>query len=350
MRALWIVPPEVEALTASQQAEKALLGYRMASVRMRAAVAAIEWKRAGNENIFLDPAAVGEGRRIEWGQVGICIVPKFYFDVPPQPWREACVDARRSGCPLVIDICDYPFAKSEPVQSFYSEVLKICDAVVVNSERMAELMAPHVSRHPVLIEDAVLGAMRNPEFAPAGRLRLLWFGHRANLRYLDMWLDSLVRFAREVPCRLTVVTEAGVGAEEVTQQIEARFRPALEARFIEWSLEAMAGALRRSDLVLIPSDPSDAHKAGVSANRIAEALNAGRFAIASPVQSYQDFADAAWLGQDVTEGIRWALANRIEVRSRIRRGQSLVAEKFAPERIGRQWRDLMEGLASPRTS
>ncbi|HXV12479.1 MAG TPA: hypothetical protein VD839_16890 [Burkholderiales bacterium] len=347
MRALWIVPPEVAALASGQEPEQALLGYRMASVRMRVAVAAIEWKRRGNENTFWNPGADPD---IDWSLTNVCIVPKFYFDVPPQPWREACVRARQSGCPLVMDICDYPFAKSAQVQSFYSEVLKISDVVVVNSERMAELMAPHVSGRPLIIEDAVLGAPRNPEFAPAGRLRLLWFGHPANLRYLDLWLDSLVRFAREVPCRLTVVTEAGAGAEEVTQQIEARCRPALEARFIEWSLEAMAGALRRTDLVLIPSDPSDPIKAGVSANRIAETLNAGRFAIASPVHSYQAFSDAAWLGGDAIEGIRWALANRIEVRARIRRGQALIAEKHAAEGIGRQWRELLEHLASAGSS
>jgi hypothetical protein len=337
-----MVPPEVAAVASGQEPEQTLLRYRMASVRMRVAVAAVEWKRRGNENVFWDP---GAGEDIDWSLTKVCVVPKFFFDVPPQPWAEACADARKRGCPVVIDICDYPFARSEQVQSFYSEALKICDAVVVNSERMAELMAPHVSGRPLIIEDAILGAPRNPEFAPAGRLRLLWFGHPANVRYLDLWLDSLVRFARELPCRLTVVTEAGAGAEEVTQQIEARFRPALEARFIEWSLEAMAGALRRTDLVLIPSDPSDSLKAGVSANRIAETLNAGRFAIASPLHSYQAFSDAAWLGADAIEGIRWALANRIEVRARIRRGQALVAEKYAAEGIGRQWCELLERLA-----
>ncbi|HXV10679.1 MAG TPA: hypothetical protein VD839_07730, partial [Burkholderiales bacterium] len=139
MRALWIVPADVAAVASGQEPEQALLGCRMASVRMRVAVAAIEWKRRGNENLFWDPAA---GQDVDWGRVNVCVVPKFYFDVPPQPWREACVKARQSGCPLVIDICDYPFAKSAQVQSFYSEALAICDAVVVNSERMAELMVP----------------------------------------------------------------------------------------------------------------------------------------------------------------------------------------------------------------
>jgi hypothetical protein len=98
--------------------------------------------------------------------------------------------------------------------------------------------------------------------------------------------------------------------------------------------------------VLIPSDPADPFKAGASANRIAEALNAGRIAVASPLQSYLQFADAAWLGQDLVAGIRWALANRDEALARVRRGQALIREKFAADRIGRQWHDLLAGLAS----
>jgi glycosyltransferase involved in cell wall biosynthesis len=144
--------------------------------------------------------------------------------------------------------------------------------------------------------------------------------------------------------RLTVVTEEGRGAEELTQDIQARFAPGFGARFIPWSLEAMRIALRGCDLVLIPSNPADPLKAGASANRIAEALRAGRFPVASPLPSYLPFAEAAWLGLDMVEGIKWTVANRGEVLARIRRGQALVAEKLSEKKIGRQWRELFESL------
>ena len=350
MKALWVVPSQVEELASGNDPEKALMGYGTASFRMRAAIAALEWKRGGHESVFWSPDSGRSCASIKWDGIKLCIVPKYFYNSPVEPWYQTCVYAKEQGCALVIDISDFPFARSGPVQSFYTDALKICDGVVVNSERMAELMGPRVSQQPVVIDDAILGAARNPDFAPAGRLRLFWFGHSANLRYLDLWVNSLVQFTREIPCRLTVMTEVGAGAEEVTQIIEGRYGPALEARFVEWSLDGMANALRRTDLVLIPSDPSDPQKAGVSANRIAETLRAGRFAIASPVPSYQAFADAAWLGEDVIAGIRWALANRIEVRARIRRGQTLVAERYTVERLGAQWRNLFESLVARRSS
>jgi hypothetical protein len=186
--------------------------------------------------------------------------------------------------------------------------------------------------------------MGEPAFAPHERVELVWFGHPTNFAYLDACIEALAGFAMRRRCRLTVVTLNGVGAGEWAQAVRARLAPALEAQFIPWSLEAMQTALHDCDMVLIPSDPADPLKAGASANRVAEALKAGRFAVASPLPSYLAFADAAWLGDDLFEGVNWALANRAEVLARIRRGQVLVAEKFAADRVGRLWRELFESL------
>ena len=132
----------------------------------------------------------------------------------------------------------------------------------------------------------------------------------------------------------------------MVRDLQARYAPALQAEFVEWSLASLNDVLRSSDLVLIPSDPSMATKAGVSANRIAEVLRAGRFPIASPMHSYLPFSDSSWLGEDLTQGILWALANPDEVRARIRRGQALVAQQFMADRIGQRWCALFENLVN----
>jgi len=346
VKAIWLIPPFVTPHASGENPERSLLACPRASARLRIAVAALDWKRCGNENVFLDPAKIDSARNNEWDTARICVVPKYYHDVPLQPWLDACARASSSGCRVVIDICDYPFRKTKGVQHFYSRVLQTCDAVVVNSARMGELIAPHTPLRPLVIEDAILGSMADPAFAPAERVELLWFGHPTNLPYLDARITALAQFASQRRCRLTVVTEDESNIKSWIQAIKAHFAPALDARFITWSLESLRGALQECDLVLIPSDPADALKAGASANRIAETVNAGRFAIASPLPSYLAFADSAWLGNDLIEGMHWALANRTEVLARISRGQALVAEKFAEARIGRQWVDLLGGLAS----
>src|SRR5262249_29438875 len=112
-----------------------------------------------------------------------------------------------------------------------------------------------------------------------------------------------------------------------------------------WSMESMASALRGCDIVIVPGNPSDPLKSGVSTNRIAEALKAGRFPVASLLPSYQAFSDAAWLGDDLSKGLQWALENPTEVMARIRRGQERVNDQLAAEPIGRQWKALFEQLA-----
>lgn len=346
MKAIWLVPPIVESYVSGDDPERSVLACRLASARLRMGVAALEWKRCNNENIFWNPGTAGTGQRMDWPSAKICVVPKFFFDVPLGPWLDACLAAKRHGCRLVVDICDYPFKKPRPIPEFYSEVLRICDAVVVNSERMAELMAPHTAHRAHIIEDAILGSMGEPAFAPGVKLELLWFGHPTNLRYLDASIEPLARFALKQRCRLTVVTEYSADLARGIQAVNARFAPAFDAQLIPWSLEAQRGALQECQLVLIPSDPADAFKAGASANRIAEALNAGRFPVASPLPSYLPFSEAAWVGQDLVQGIEWALANRDKVIARIRRGQALVRAKFTAERVGHQWRELFESLVT----
>jgi len=344
VKALWLIGSLAAQFAAGEDPEGGILDCPLASARLRMGVAAREWKRRGNRNVFRTLDAAGAG--IDWDAFEVCVVPKFFFDFPLEPWLDACRAASRSRTRLVLDICDYPFQKPSAVPAFYTEALKICDVVTVNSERMAELMAPHTVRRPSVIEDAVLGAMADAAFAPAKRVELLWFGHPTNLRYLHAARDALAQYAARRPCRLTVVTQDSAEVRGWIEAINGRFMPALEARFIPWSLQSTRAALDECDVVLIPSDPSDPLKAGASANRIAEALNAGRFPVASPLLSYLPFAEAAWLGTAIADGIEWALANPDEVLSRIRRGQILVAERLAGDRIGGQWADLLNGLAN----
>jgi hypothetical protein len=352
VKTIWLIPPAALQYATGREPERGLLECFLAGVRLRVAVAALEWTRAGNENSFRDPGEPGGRGVLDWEPASLCVVPKYYHDLPLQPWLDACVAAKSNGCRLVIDICDNPFTKPPPVPEFYSKVLTMCDAVAVNSAHMAELMAPHCAQPPLLIEDAILAPKGAPAFAPARTVELLWFGHPSNFQYLDACIDALGRFAAGRHCRLTVVTHEEVGVEEWARDVSEHLAPAFEARFVPWSLQAMQDALHQCDLVLIPSDPADPLKAGASANRIAEALNAGRFPVASPLPSYLAFADAAWLGENLVPGIEWALAHRDEVLARIRRGQALVTERFSAEMIGGQWRELFEQLrmvSSPRS-
>jgi hypothetical protein len=345
MDALWLVPEFVVQQASAAQPEALLLSSHVASVRMRGGVAATAWQRAGHHNRLLAPEAIRAAAQPGFSTAQLCVVGKFLAESDPAVWLAVAANVKKAGGRLVVDVCDYPFAKKSPtVEHFYEQVLQCCDAVTVNSSLMAELMAPHVLRPAQVIEDAILGTPRSPQFSPAGMLKLLWFGHQSNLPYLEPVIEALMAYSARQRSRLVIVTTPGFGVEQAAAQINAHHAPRFEVQFTPWSPEATRIALRQCDLVLIPGDPHDPLKAGVSSNRLAEALQAGRLPVASPLASYLPFSDAAWLGEDFVAGIDWALANRGEVLSRIRRGQSRVAEALSAAAIGRQWCSLFERL------
>ena len=336
---LWLVPPLLTPFIHGAQIEQALLHCDLASARLRMAVAASAWRAAGGANRFVEGAASVSslGQTGEPAHGGICVVPKFAGDLPLPLWLEAIHSVKCRGMRLVIDICDYPFRSDQgAVPTFYKTALTLADAVVVNSERMAEQMTPHFGKPVSVIEDAVLGEPAAPRFAPAARLNVLWFGHPSNLRFLEPWIHTLIEQGPK-PCCLTVVTQDGYGAREAAAQLSAQLAPAFEMAFVEWSLAATRRELDRCDVALLPSDPADPRKSGASANRLAEVLQAGRFAVASSLHSYRAFSDAAWVGENLLEGLQWLLANREAAIRRIQQGQKLVREKYAMDAIGRQW-------------
>ncbi len=347
MDALWLIPPVIADDIAGALPEPVLLASHLASIRLRTGVAAAAWQRAGQRNVFVTPDRAEALAQVDFSAARVCIVGKLFLDVDPVAWIAACTRAKNAGARLVLDICDYPFAEKPPgVVRFYEEALRLADAVTVNSTRMADLLVSHTTQVPQVIEDAILAAPRRPEFAPGKVLELLWFGHVNNLRYLERMMEALVGYSATQRCRLTIVTAPGQGIEQAVRNITARCAPRLEARFTPWSLEATRIALRQCDLVLIPGDPADPLKSGVSSNRLAEALQAGRLPVASPLTSYRPFGEAAWLGDDLVAGMSWAMAHRGEVLARIKRGQALVAERLAQAAIGRQWCRLLDEPAA----
>ena len=195
--ALWLVPPVVINDIGDTPPETALLNSHLASIRLRTGVAAAGWQRAGHRNVFLTPDDAAAVSRVDFSDVGICIVGKLFLDVRAADWLAVCRRAKAAGGGLVLDICDYPFSQKPPdVERFYEEALQLADVVTVNSGRMAELMTGHMNgKLPQVIEDAILAAPRRPEFAPDKVLELLWFGHINNVRYLERMMDALIQYS-----------------------------------------------------------------------------------------------------------------------------------------------------------
>ena len=246
---------------------------------------------------------------------------------------------------LVADVSDDYAAMAielnQPFLEAYQRGLAETCVLTVPCEALAKRLRP-IARHGVrVIEDPWESPRSNPAAVRGGDpLQLLWFGNLGNTNagVVEGGLGRALSGLRGRRARVEVI--AGPERSGLVAGIAERLNreyPAASVQFVEWSLEAVWSALARCDLVLLPQDHRDAWGSVKSHNRLVEAIRAGRFALASPIPSYAELADYAWVGEDLAEGLAWALNHPREAEQRVAAGQAYIATRFAPEVVGRKW-------------
>lgn len=248
--------------------------------------------------------------------------------------------AKAQGIPVLANLGDWYF--DDQITIALSQVV---DRVVVQHEAMAREVRQHFKVEPVLIEESYEGARGEPRFAPGSPIRLLWFGHSANLDTLAEGVRQITRrVARDIV--LSIVTNE---PESVWGILSALPPPLgdLKIGLRGWSLEAQFQKLVDCDIVLLPSFPH-VRKQVKGHNRLVQAIHSGRLALAYPLFAYRELADFCWCGEDLGEGLEWALSHPSEALSRIAAGQKAIDARFAPPQVAQRWARLLRDVSAGR--
>lgn len=314
------------------------LSSKRASTRLRCLVPARMLESLGHEVNIIQSDRVDALSDVTDEDFGDAIIFMKSF----VPIDEAlAVRARELGRRVIYDFCDFDF-REPALMAHRREMAMRAHRCVASSNTLAAVVAGTLEMDsPAVVPDPYEGPAGEPKFSPGNELlKLVWFGHVANLQNLFDLLDLLADFGREVPLSLTVITEAVEGMEEAFAQTNMKFEGRLILRLTPWSPEAVWQGLIDCDLVIIPSADND-QKRAKSSNRVVESLRAGRFVVANPVPAYQDFGDFARLDTDVIAGLRWTMAHRQEIKSRVESGQVFVTQRYSPEMITSAWMEVL---------
>jgi hypothetical protein len=277
------------------------------------------------------------------------------------------LEAHRLGIPVLADINDDHF--EHPVLGrHWRGIVNAVDGVIAGSEVMADIIKQHTDKPVLVIGDPVaapyseaavyrresgwrggLLSILNSLGVLKSRLQLIWYGSPTNWASMATWADRLTPLASEQPFLLRVITQPGYGAEEFVERFNFKNQPGSLMEFIPWEEDSVWDYVQQAHIVLIPSDLSDKRKSVKTANRLADALISGRFVVASPVPAYQEFHEAAWLGDDLLQGIRWCVANPQDALEKIYRGQNLAIKNYAIDNIARQWAEGIESIVAKLT-
>ncbi len=262
-------------------------------------------------------------------------------------WVEENAGRMRLLADLSDDLGAMAGPMGEPFLAEYQAALVRHCELVVPCESLRAQLAPVAARGIRVIEDPWESPRSNPPRDTYGDVpRLLWFGNlmKSNAAAVEAGLVALMERARGRPLALEFVAaaerEAPLVAPLLAKLVAAN--PRLSTRFVAWSPEATLRAIDECDLVLLPQDTASAWLSAKSHNRLVEAIRGGRLAIASPIPSYRELEGYAWVGDDLSEGLDWALAHPLEARARVAAGQAVLDARFSPAAVGAKWRRALQ--------
>jgi SAM-dependent methyltransferase len=275
--------PTIHILVPGSHADvESLLRHPLASVRLRSVVLAraakkLGWKIVIGETFDSRPDVLYVGK-----------IGAHDIDRREAEWLNYISMCADSGAQVVIDYTDHHCGFSSPMSRFYDTAMRVAHVIVTPSQAMSDLIRGRWSGKLGSIPD--LCEINPLPLRPLtqGPWSALWFGSASNIQYLTQFLDD------EENCRalrqVSVVTNIdGLRLLQnwLTSRRLASNLPTL--KFFDWSLSNLETAAAESDIAIIPSDPVDLRKVGVSENRLITALALGLPTVATPLRAYEPY-------------------------------------------------------------
>ena len=317
-----------------------LESVNLASVRLRAAVALraaerADWHYSFGPQIDLKPRATDLCLVV--GKLGSNDVERL-----ASVWLENLAQAKKRapGCRIVVDYTDHHLGAETELSDFYRALLPLADAVIVSSSALALQLQPHFCGPVFVVPDALEVPITPPVRHKHAPPRALWFGHGTNLIYLAQALAPIGRQLQGAPLELRVLSNRP--ALEQFKRALTAIPEGIALKAGDWSLAAMQAHAAECDFCLLPSDPYDTRKMGVSSNRLLTALAMGLPVSASPLASYKEFSE---LFLDLEAGGLSELARAPDrFHDMVTRAQQTVLNDYLAPSMQKHWIDCLGRL------
>ena len=331
----------------------------VASIRYRVALPARALEAGGHRIEIVKLQALHQGQPLAWEDVDVLIVGKLFVDDDREQFSgnsrrilEACHAAHRANAKVIADINDDHFERPD-FGEYWKSLAQTADVCIVGSAAMGKTVSRYTHR-PVTVVGDPLASPKSAPRVQADRsgslvsrmfrtvpLKLVWYGNLNNVGMFIQWMQWLGRVWTDVPLQVRMVTSRHPTVDAFCTEFNAKYSKHAQVEFIEWSEDAQWSVVADSDIVLIPSDASDVTKAVKTANRLTDALHAGRYVIASPVPSYLPYADFVDLGNNPVQALHTYLKDPAGARDRIARGQAAVERQCGMQAIANEWLEVI---------
>lgn len=254
---------------------------------------------------------------------------------------------KNNGATVVLQHSDNTFHGNTTLKNFYKDIMHLSDYVVYPSKSLYKITQPYIRTKikQAVIPDPwqLLESHKPRKLKDDEKVRIIWFGSNKNITYLiNSFSDILKKTSNKRHYELTILCndwalqEFKKGIACITQSHEN-----WTIRAVLWKIDSqpqqLEAEISRAHIALIPSNPSDPLKAGVSHNRIVDAIRGGCITVASPMESYKELSQLAILGENIGETLNHALKNYDQYCKKIIEDRKKLLEQFDPINNHSNW-------------
>ena len=266
----------------------------------------------------------------------------------------AIVRLKNRGSKVVVQLCDNVFHRKDALTDLYTDIFPMADHVIFPCKALREVIKEYLPENcqTTIIKDPwQLKSLHDfNHLSKETTCRIIWFGSNKNAKYMAQLLSKILSNCKSHP-HFEITFLSTKYSHDLIQHANARIPKTHSKwtfRFVEWSLkdqpEQLENELSRCHLSIIPSDPEDPLKAGVSHNRLVDSVRGGCIPIASPMKSYREIPQLGVLSKNIPESIDKVVKDYDNYCKRISHAREKLLKQFDPNENFACWEKLWTEL------
>ena len=259
-------------------------------------------------------------------------------DILEDLWLSQIIKNKTNGSKIILDYTDDHLNDISSTSNFYYQYLPYIDAAVTSSLYLKKALQKHFQGHIEIITDPIEVPISKPHCKTNETVNILWFGHASNIDYLkdivSQWKDLKTKLILNI-----LTNEDGM---IIFKKNQPSIPKNLSINIMRWSRDAMINTAKFCNLCIIPSNPNDLKKAGVSSNRLITALALGLPTAADNLNSYNEFKD--YFIDIRSEVFDLLLNHPNNYNHLVTKAQQRIIPNFTQDKIGLEWVKFFSSL------
>ncbi|WP_395059343.1 methyltransferase domain-containing protein [Polaromonas sp.] len=332
----------------------------LASNRYRVIIPAAQLRREGHTVVFI-PMSEWATSRTKSSPPDVCVIGKLLPNNDPSRFERLALQvldgitaSAAQGITTVADFSDDHFDNPQ-VGAYWRALAAHASVCTAGSDVMAQAVQSHSQGPVTTVGDPLASPPATPRVFQAAkgvsawtqkllggsktrqRLKLVWYGNNGNWPAMQQWADALGEYSSSQPMLVWIVTRPNAVIENYIESFNQKHRPGALMELVPWEEATQWSVVQDADIVLVPSDLSAKAKAAKSANRLTDALHAGRYVVASPLPAYEAFRAYVSLTDDPVQAVRDYLAQPAQAMEKLSAGQIAVRTRHDAAQIATEW-------------